>query len=781
MRTLDRKLLRDLWNLRGQALAICLVIAGGVATFVMFASTLDSLQLSRDAFFRDYHFADVFASLKRAPRSLASRIEAIPGLDQVETRVVAPARLEVTGFSEPVSGLIVSLPDERPPILNQLYLSEGRRPAPDDAAEVVVSKPFAQAHGLSPGDALYAIIKGHRERLNVVGIGLSPEYVFSPEDPKRQGVLWMRRTLLASAYDMEGAFNNIVLTLTPRARTDEIIERLDELLRPYGGLGAYGREEQPSYEALTNEIHGLKVMGTILPVVFLGVASFLLNVVISRLVSTQREQIAALKAFGYSNLAVGIHYLKLIGLIVVIGVCAGLPISIWLAGALSELYAETFHFPAWARTLPLESTAIAAVIVITAAILGAVHGIYQAARLPPAQAMRPEPPRVYREALIERWGLKRLMAQPTRMIVRHIERTPVKSLLTIMGIGLACGTMLLTSFVGDSIYYAVDTHFKLAQRQDLSIIFTEPTSSRALFELRSLPGIEYAEGFRSVGVRFRFRHRSDRTTLNGILSDGELYRLLNRQREVVELPPEGLVLTDYLAQQLGVQPGDRITVEVLEGSRLVKQVPVAGLVSEFVGLSGYMQLQALQQFLGEGDVLSGARLSIDPHYRLEIMQALKAMPQVAQILDLKAEIDNFYEQRARVMLFTNFVAGLLAASIAFGVVYNSARIVLTERSRELASLRVLGFTRREIAYILLGELGLLTLIAIPPGWLFGYGLCSFLAWSMWDESMRLPVVVQSGTYALATTVILVTAMLSALLVRRKLDRLDLVEVLKTRE
>ena len=787
MQTLDRKLLRDFRGLWGQALAIALVIASGVATFVMSLSTLDSLQLTQERFYRESRFAEVFASLKRAPQSLERRIREIPGVQQVETRVLAAVTLDISDFPDPVNGLLVSIPDQGVTLLNRLHLRQGRLIAPNRDDEVIVSEAFAEAHDLIPGDTLRAIINGRRKILSVVGIALSPEYIYPIQpgelfpDFKRYGILWMGRTPLSTAYDREGAFNDVILTLTTRASLQDVLDRLDELLEPYGGLGAYGRDDQLSYRYLSSEFEQLENMATVFPVIFLGVAAFLLNVVLSRLLSLQREQIAALKAFGYRNRDVSLHYLKLVLVIVLAGVLIGLVFGVWLGRGLSGLYIEVFRLPFLSYRLDFGVVAAAALISIAAAVLGTLHAVRRAALLPPAQAMRPEPPAAYRETWVERLGLKRLLSQPARMILRNLERQPIKALLSITGIAFACAILMVGSFQEDAVDYMINVQFGLSQREDLSVSFVEPASRRALYELKSLEGVDYGEPFRAVAARLRFQHRDYRTAIQGVAANGDLQRLLDVELNRIELPPAGVVLSDYLGKLLGVRPGDSLSVEVLEGSRPVRQVEVAALVSQYVGVAAYMEINALNRLLREGDAISGVYLTVDEPYQAEIYAALKEMPRVAGTVTRKNAIRNFYETMGETLLIFAFINTLLAGTIAFGVVYNSARIALSERSRELASLRVLGFTRGEVSYILLGELGLLTLLAIPPGFVIGRGLCAYLAVTMESDLYRVPLVTEPSTYAFAATVVLLSTCISGFLVWHQLTRLDLVAVLKTKE
>ena len=657
MKALDKKLWRELWAMRMQAVAIALVIVSGVSIFIMSLSTLDSLYETRENYYRNNHFAHVFSSLKRAPLSLLEVIEAMPAVDKVETRVVAYVNLDVTGFADPVSGHLLSLPDNSRGLLNQIYLRKGRLPEPGRDNEVLLSEEFAEAHGLQAGDTLNATINGRRKTLTVVGQALSPEYIYQIApgamfpDYQRYGVLWMARKPLASAYDMDGAFNDVTLTLGKDGQEQDSIDRLDELLKPYGGIGAYARKDQLSNRFLSEELKQQKTIATVFPVIFFGVAAFLLNVVISRLISLEREQIAGLKAFGYSDFAVGLHYTKLVLMIVSVGVLGGIGAGVWMGKGMSHIYMEFYSLPFMIYTLKPQVIISAAVISIAVAILGTLYAVRSAARLPPAQAMRPEPPALYHATLVERLGLQRWFSQPTRMILRHIERRPVKSLLTTLGISMACAIMMIGGFQEGAIDHMVEVQYSLSQREDLIANYTEPTSLRSLYSLRSLQGVEHVEGFRNVPVKLQFEHRSYRTAVQGIQPDGKLRRLLDTELKRIELPADGVILTDYLAELLHIKTGDMLTIEVLEGHRPMVQVPVVGTAKEYLGVNAYMQRAALNRLLKEGEAISGALLKVDEHYQREVYAELKDMPRIAGVVEQRSAITAFYETMAETILF----------------------------------------------------------------------------------------------------------------------------------
>lgn len=787
LKAIDVKMLRDLRGMYGQAIAIAFVIIAGVSTYVAMRSVYQTLQHTLSAYYEDFHFADGFASIRRAPEELADRLRAVPGVSQVETRVAAGVNLEVRGFGEPVSGLIVSVPEGRQPLLNQLYIRRGRIVAPAREDEVVLNETFAEAHGLDPGDELTAIVNGRRRTLTVVGIALSPEFLMMIEpgsifpDPQRYGVMWMNREALAAAYDMEGAFNDAAFTLAPAASVDEVIARMDRLLEPYGGQGAYPRSEQASHFLISEEFRGLQQMATMLPVIFLAVAAFLLNIVVTRLINLQREQIAVLKAFGYDNRAVGFHYVKLVLVVAVVGSVAGSFLGIWLGRQMGELYLQFYRFPYLQHVVDPVIILTAVLLTTGASLVGVINAVRRAVALPPAEAMRPAPPASYKPTFVERIGLRRLFDQPTRMILRNLERQPVKATLSIVGIACSCAILIMGLFFTDAFDYVIQVQYGLSQREDLTVTFNQPTSRSAVHELQSLPGVVHAEPFRSVPVRLRYEHRSEDAAIEGIPEGAYLRRIIDLDLKPIPIPRDGLVMSDHLAKVLGVRAGNEVIVEVREGTRQTKSVPVVAIAQQYIGMGAYMNMEALNRLAGNGQAVSGAFLLVDEQHHDELNQALRDRPRVAGIVATERAIQAFYDTSAASMLTFTFILSLFAGVIAFGVVYNSVRISLSERDRELASLRVLGFTRGEVSYILLGEMAVLVLLAIPVGFILGALASTAVVQSFETDLYQIPVVLHRDTFALAAVIVLIAAVLSAFIVRRKLNRLDLVGVLKTRE
>lgn len=785
---LDRKLIRDLRGIRGQAIAIALVVGAGIALYVSMLSTFDSLDLTLRTYYDRYRFADVFVVLKRAPMSVAADLAAIPGVAQIETRVVADVTLDLQDLSEPATGRLISMPATGRPLLCDVFLREGRLIDPGHPDEVLASEGFAKTHGLGPGSTVTAVINGRRRVLRIVGLALSPEYIYPIRpgeimpDETRFGVFWMERRALASAFSLDGAFNSVVLRLMRGASEPAVVAAVDRRLESgYGGLGAITRANHPSHWYINNELVQLRDFGSVIPVIFLAVAAFLLNVVLSRIVSVQRPQTAALKALGYRNRDIAAHYLKMSLAIAAGGAIAGVAMGAWFGWGMTEMYTVFFHFPILVYRLDPSVVVMGVVIGLVAAMLGALSAVWRAASLPPAEAMRPEPPATFTRTWVERAGLGRFLTEPTRIILRSLQRHPGRVALSMLGIALGTGLMVVGTFALDSIDELTDVQFNVVQRFDTMVTFAEPASGAALHEIRRLPGVIDAEPFRAVPVRIRFGHRTRQAAITGVVESPRLSRVVDASMRVIDLPGAGLVLSDKLARLLGARRGDQVTVETLEGARKVYRVEVTDVVEEYMGLNVYMDLAALHRLMGEGETMSGAYLQVDSAEANALYARLKRTPRVAGVLLKTAAYESFQDTMASMMYQMLAVYIFFAGIIAFGVVYNNARISLSERNRELATLRVIGFSRAEISYILLGELGIVTLAAVPLGLVLGYGMAASIMSTLDTEMWRLPLVIRPATYAFSASVVVLATIVSALIVRRRLDRLDLVAVLKARE
>jgi len=788
MKALDRKVLRDLRLLWSQAVTIALVVASGIAGFITCLSAVDSLALAREQFYDTDRFAEVFAQAKRAPDALVQRLAAVEGVVDIQPTVEAGARVTVPGSPDPVIGQLIGLDSRTPQRLNRVMLREGRLPEPGSRAggeiEAAVSEGFATAHKLRPGDAVMALFNGKLRKLRVTGIALSPEYIFAGlwgmPDLRAFGVFWLDKDELAGAMDMRGAFNRVSVKLAPQSSQPAVVDAITRQLAPYGGLPARGRADQISHAMLDNEIRSQQVIGTVLPSIFLAVAAFLLHVVTARLVATQREQVAALKALGYPDLSIALHYLKLVAPMIAAGYVLGVVLGKWLGVQLMGLYAESFRFPVLDHFISPSLLWLSALIVTVTGLVGTLTAIAATVRLQPAEAMRPPAPGHFRRSLLERVPRLRTGAA-LRMIVRNLERRPLRAAVTIGGIASAVAIVIMGNFFRDAMEVIVDATFNLGMRGDIVVWTIDPVDASAARSLARIPGVLQVEPGRRVEVRFVNGPRSEVGLLQGRAAFSELQRVIDVEGRRVELPQGGVLMGERLAARLGLRVGDLVTVELREGRRYVRQVPVQQTVRDMMGLNAYIERGGLNRLIGEGDLASDFTLAVERGAGQQVLQASQAIRGVAGSFSKASMVRNMQEVTARNILVISTILTAFAAVIAVGVVYNNARIALAERTWELASLRVLGFTRAEVSVLLLGELALGIAIALPLGMALGWALTHWIVELMHHDPFEFPVVIRARTYAWAALCVLAAGVGSAMVVRRRIDRLDMVAALKTRE
>lgn len=787
MHALDIKLIRDIRRLWAQALAIALVMAAGVTTLLLGNGAVASLTGTRDAYYRDYRFADVFVSLTRAPEAVGAALAEIDGVLAVDTRITRIALIDMPGMSVPGAVALVSVPADDPAALNRLYLRAGRLPDEQSTTEAAVSEGFAKAHRLRPGASFAVLMNGHRRLVTVTGIAISPEFIYTlgpgdlMPDERRFGVVWMPKRALAAAYDLQGAFSNAVLKLVPGASPDRVIAAVDRLLERYGGNGATPRKDQISHAFLDAELRQLRGMSLILPPIFLLVAAFLVNMTLSRLILLEREQIGLLKALGYPSRAIMLHYVKFVLVIAAIGILIGFVAGTWLGAGMARNYARFFNFPYLVFLRNPAVYAAAALITVGAAVLGASGAVLSVARMPPAVAMAPPAPVLYRRRFAWLPGLAGVVRQSTVMVTRHLLRWPARTLAGILGVGFATAILVGSLWSFGSVEMMIDVTFFRSDRQDATISFTDPKPRSALYDVRNLPGVLAAEPFRSVAVRIANGTVSRKLALTGRPARGDLSRVLDRDLQPMTLPDAGLILSEPLAEILGVTRGDAVDITLLEGDRRRLTLPVSGISVGYLGLGAFAEIDALGRLLGEDGQISGVNILLDPSRLDAFYAAAKAAPGASFVTFLTLTLQKFRATLAEnLTVFVSVYAGL-AATIAVGVVYNFARISLSEQGRELASLRVLGFTRGEVSGILFVELAIVVLLAQPVGWLLGYGMALLMSLAFNSDLYRTPLVVGREVYAYATIIVSITAMACAAFLRGRINRLDMIEVLKTRE
>ncbi|MEO1136487.1 MAG: ABC transporter permease [Pseudomonadota bacterium] len=784
---LDRKLIRDLWRIKGQAAAIILVIASGISLFVMSHGMMISLDETMRTYYERYRFADMFAPAKRAPDHLLTQLRALPGVNDVEGRINGGGLVSLPGSSAPISARVLSFDPQAAAPINDVYLSAGRMISPTHNDEVLLLKAFADAHGLSPGDRLSVTMNGVQHEFVIAGIAQSPEFIYALPpgdfvvDPGRFAVLWANEEAMEAAYDLDGAFNEALLTLSRSANEQSLIDQLDQLLAPYGATGAIARADQISNKYLVEELKQLKTMGRVMPPIFLAVSVFLLNIVITRLVQTEREQIGLIKAFGYSNRDVAMHYLKFVLAIAIGGALVGWGGGLWLGRWMATVFQNYYTFPFLVFVPDFSTLGIALAISAVAAAAGAYFAVRSAIELTPAVAMRPPAPPKYTRGNGALKALSRRLDQPSRMILRRLSRQPARALLTAFGIGAAMGLAVMMRFNQDATDYMVDVSFNVIDRSDVLVTFVEPLSEKTVFELTSVDGVTLVEPFRSSAVLFKHDRIDYLGGITGLPENPVLNRAVDADLREVDIAGDGIVVSQQLAKILKISPGDVLTVEMREGRRPTLEIPVVGIIEALIGTPAYMEMSALNRRLKEPSRISGAYLKIDQQKREAVYDGLKNIPMIAGVSLRREAYENFQRMIDEGPGAFRDIMTLFSIIIAAGVVYNGARIAFIERQRDLASLRVLGFTKIETAYVLLGELVLLAILALPIGAAIGYLIWTYLATALSTDLYQIPTIYKEDGLGYAAIIIFLATAIAGAFVQKDVSSLDMATALKTRD
>ncbi|WP_299869690.1 ABC transporter permease [uncultured Roseobacter sp.] len=787
MQAIDKKLLRDFRRLWMQAIAIALVLACGVAILLTSVGMYSALSETRTAYYERNRFADVFVHTTRAPESLLPEIARIDGVLNVEARISGDAILDIPGRVKTAVGRVLSYPEDREPVLNVPLLVQGRFPNPMVTDEVVVNAPFAAANGFEPGDSFSANLRGQKRALTIVGTVLSPEFVYTigpgalMPDNTSFGIIWMSELAAAAAFDMTGAFNDVAIVVAAGLPTAPVIDAVDDLLEPYGGFGAYDRTTQQSDAFLDAEISQLKGMAAILPPIFFGIAGFLVSMVLSRIIALERSEIGLLKAIGYSNTEVCLHYLMLAGLIALAGVLLGWGAGTVLARSMANQYAQFFNFPFVIFRVSYWVYAAAGLAGLATTSLGAAHSALQAARLAPAIAMQPPAPPRFKRSVIDEMMARLRLTQPTIMILRSLLRWPLRSFLTSLGLALAVASVIASIFINDALDEIVDLAFYQTNRQDAMLIFSDDVLETALEEARTLPGVLQAESQQFHTAILHKRHLSKRVAVEARRPGTDLSRVIDASGRLMTAPPGGILLSIRLAEQLDVQAGDVIEAEFLSGRRETFDLVVTGLVEQHFGLGAYMDLAFLNALFRQAPQLTTVNVTLDEHQTEALHKAIKELPELSGLIEMTENRQSFQDTIDQNVTVMNTIYIVIAVLITVGVTYNAARIQLSERARELASLRILGFDRGEVSYILVGEMMLIALIAQPFGWLIGAWIARTMTNAFTSDVYAIPLVLQPATFTSASLVVLTASFVSVMIVRRRLDRLNLVAVMKTRE
>lgn len=793
MGVLNRKLIRDTLGSVGTLLTVIAIMAVGTGIFVGMRLSQRILAASQEDYYRAYRFADFWVDVKKAPLTAVEPVARLPGIGALESRVVYDVIMDVPGEIQPISGRLISAPPRGfDQTINGIVLVRGSGFSDDRDEEVIIGEAFAREHGLGPGDRVSLILGGRLETFTITGTAISPEYVYMVRgtgdfipDPRHFGILYVKEDFARRVLDFEDATNQIVGRMAADFRDTEmefLLQRIDRMLEPYGVLATIPRERQASHRFLTDEIRSLGITAWIMPTIFLFVAALVLNVVMSRLAERQRTVIGTLKAIGYSDRQVLVHFLGFGFLTGLAGGGAGCLLGVLLARGMIEIYEDFFQFPRFEFRIHADLLAIAAGMALAFALAGTVRGVKRVLRLQPAEAMRPRPPERGGAVFLERFPrVWRPLGFRTHIALRSMARNRGRTVTGMVASTLSVAIILIALGLSESVHFLLDFQFERVLRSDVDIGMQDERSMAAVYEARGLPGVDRAEPVLGLTCDIRRGRESRRLAITGLSPDHQLTTPLGADLEPIVIPEQGLVLTRKLAEIFGVRVGDELELTPVRGRRETVHARVSAIVEGLLGLECYADIRYLSGVVDETLAVNGLQLAVNPARMDDLFRAIKRMPN-AQGLSIRANIrDNIRDTIIRTMSFSITSIIIFAGIIAFGSVLNASLIEIGDRLRDIATFRVLGYNPGQIGGIFFRQNMVVFAVGLILGLPLGYYLLRLIAYAYDTELMRMYVFITWRSVLLTSVLSLLFVLIAQVVVYRQVSRLDWLEGVKVKE
>ncbi|MFT5729346.1 MAG: putative ABC transport system permease protein [Desulforhopalus sp.] len=792
MNTLNQKLCRDIWHSRYLILAVSAIIAVGIGCFVGMLSAAKNLEFARSNYYSSSRLADFWIDLKKAPVEEVRRLSRLSGVSETRERIQFQVVLDLPDAEKPVSALLLSMPDRHAPTINNIIVRKGTYFTNNRSNEVIVSEKFANARKIEPGDTITAVLNNQKKDLIVTGIAISAEFVYmaSPgsmiDEPGSYGLLFIKRSFAEDIFGFNGACNSVVGLLAPELREHpkEIVEELSDRLAPYGVFIGLPRSEQFSPMVLDGEMKQLVNLAYIFPMFFLVVAALILNILMTRLAEQQRTVIGTLKAIGYGNTELMLHFMKFAVTTGLIGGGLGCLLGYWLGDLTTRMYVDYFTFPELTSKFYPGLLCSAIFIAVLFSLLGTINGVRRIMQLEPAEAMRPAVPPSGCSIALEtiRCFWKGLDAG-WQMILRGLFRSKGRTIIAIISAAMGSSIVVLAFGFVDSMDEMVSLQFDRVLRSDYHLSFSRELSLSAMDEIHRLPGVIHAEPVLNVPCTFKVRNHSKRGGIMGIIGNGKLTSPLNGDEEPLALPPAGLLMTSRLMEQLEVKAGDYIGVIPVKGEQKIVKMPVIEGIDSMIGLAVYADFHWLNRIFGQQNVINEVRVlaTHDRDGEKQFLKKIKEMPNLETLTDLGEQKNALNKQLNGAMRASAVIMIVFAAVIFLGAILNGTLISLSERKREMATFRTMGYFDKEVGRLFFRENLLTNLIGSVLGLPLGYLMLVASMKGFVSDAYSFPAEVAPLSYVYTMSLAVIFVLLSQIVVMKNIQKQNWVEALSLKE
>ncbi len=784
-----RKMLRDIRSQKGTYMACVLIMVIGLMTLNLFSIGYENFSISRDSYYASMQFADGFAHIKGMPVSELEKLEAIDEIRQVEGRLVKDARIVGADGGESAYLRLVSFQLENEG-LNRFELLSGSI-GNTEMNDVILDSKYYDTNGCEPGDVISLAVEGRVVDVTVRGSGRSPEYIYALRtdqdlypDPERFGIAFVPYDTMKTILRAGQSVNDVSFILADGYDYKDAEHVIRAMLEPYGLLDLRSREDQKSHLLLTSEIDGMKGMAVAMPVVFLGVAAMIMVIMLKRLVEKQRGQIGVFKAFGLTDGQILIHYL---GYALVIGVLSGI-FGIAVGNAMvvpfTRMYQTMFNMPLVMPEFSYKYAVISLFLATLFSLAAGYGGVKAILRIEPAEAMRPPAPAQSKGTIVE--NMKFLWSKMTiisRIAVRNMFRNKGRTGFVFIGVMLTYAILGMPWAMKENMDIMIYDQFDTVTVYDMKVDLSTPVLRRnAVSEIMQSSEVDYAESLMEVPALLYHHGAKEAVSVLGIEADSQLYHLYGENGELLQLPDQGMILSDQLAEKIDAQEGDLILVKspYARWPKETISVQVVKIIPQYLGLNAYMDENALSALLDQPDFATSVIARTD----MSGVEAVRArFDESSQVFGVNASeelMDKYGEMMEMMgaMLGMFVVIGILCG---FSIVYASSMITLSERNRELASMLVIGLNYSEVKRVLYLEQWYTACAAFVLGMPLLRGLVKSMSVMMANDVYTMPTKVSALTFLSAAILTTGSILMAQWQLGRKVEEIELVKSLSIRE
>jgi len=785
-----KKMIRDLRENKGAYLATIIIIVIGLMVFTSFSMVMDNLRLSQQSFYKNQNFADGFIEVQAMPPSEIEKLQDIQGINDVQGRLVKDVKVLFPNRDENVYLRLVSVDPAKKNPINGVQLKQGI-PLSNKEMNILIDNKFFEANNLKLNEEIEIIADGKKRALRIIGVGRSPEFIYALRtssdlypSPESFGIAYIPFEVMKTLFPERETMNNIVFTLRPGADYDNVKERLKPELKPYGLKSIYPRKDQTSHLLLTQELKGLEATARVLPLLFLSIAGMILYIMLKRMVEQQRGQIGILKAFGYTHKEILSHYMSYALTIGILGGIIGGFLGIALSFPFTTLYQTYFNMPGLTSKFSPLYLVLSILLSLGFSLFAGYQGCKGILILQPAEAMRPPAPPIGKKTWLEKitifWNMLTVQG---KMAVRNMSRNKSRSIFIFLGIMFTFSLLGLTWSMNDLSQRMLFDQYEKVETYDVKVSLSNPLNQKKVSrELNHFPGVTRVEAMAEIPVTLKNKWYKKDVVLLGIPEDSTLYNILDKNYNKVDPPKNGLLISERLAKLLGTEVGTKLNVEslMIKDPDKAKQLEVVGVIPQYLGLNAYMDINSLQEFLGQGELATSFMLRMDEESIALLQNEFRKSAAVSGIDDQTERLAQTKELMASFYGMI-FILALIGIITGFAIIYNSSVITLSERSHELASMMVLGMTPAEVLSVITFEQWFIGIFAMLAGIPMSQILLIGMSQSISNDVYTMPTNITASSFLIAFFVTAASIWIAQRFAGKKIQKLSLVDVLKSRE